>query len=132
MTTDDTENLMRFGIGDRGDDRPSIWDIRACLLSSVHSAEDFAHDSPESAASVTRFTQEIRRIIKELMSSFYGRLAPPSPFQHFMDGLSSARTMASIMAQRDFENREALTRLMEGLIYAQEEFRRSFRKLHQS
>lgn len=75
MTTVDTEKLMRWAIGDRGDDRPSLWDLRACLLSSVDSAEDFAHDLPEPAASVTRFTQEIRKITKELMSSFYGRLA---------------------------------------------------------
>ena len=62
MTTDDTENLMRFGIGDRGDDRPSIWDIRACLLSSLDFAENFAHNRPEFADAVTHFSQEVRKI----------------------------------------------------------------------
>ena len=75
MAPDSTEKLMRFGIGDRGDDRPSLWDIRACLLSPIDSVEDVAHDPPECAASVTRCTQEIRKIIKELMRIFYGRFA---------------------------------------------------------
>jgi hypothetical protein len=127
MTPDDPEKLMRWGIGDRGDDRPSIWDLRACLLSSVDSAEEFAHDLPESAATVTRFAQEIRRIIKELMSSFHGRLAPPSPFFKIMDGLTGARALASKMAERDPENSEALMRFVESLIHAQEEFRRRVR-----
>src|SRR5262249_46325999 len=89
MPTDDTEKLIRWGTVHRAYDRPSVWDLSACLLSSVDSAEDFAHPLPESAASVTRFTQEIRRIIKELMSSFYERLAPPSPYANIMNGLSS-------------------------------------------
>jgi hypothetical protein len=90
MPPDDLEKLIRWGTGDRGDERPSVWDLRACLLSSVDSAEEFAHDLPKSATTVTRFRQEIRRIIKDLMSSYYGRLGPLSPISKIMDGLSSS------------------------------------------
>jgi hypothetical protein len=122
MTPDDPEKLIRWGIGDVGDESPSVWDLRAGLLSTVDFAEDYAHDLPKSAATVTHFTQEIRRITKELTSSLYGRLGPLSPFYKIVDGLSSVRKLASIMAERDPANSEALTRFVESLIHAQEEF----------
>jgi len=103
------------------DDRPSLGDIRAGLLSSVDFADDFAYNRPEYAADVTRFSQEIRRIKKELMSSFEESSAPSS-LPDILVGLSGARAMASIMAERHPEKSGPLTRFVEGLKHAQEEF----------
>ena len=125
---DDPEKLIRWGIGDVGEDSPSVWDLRAGLLSSVAYAEDLAHDLPRCAATVTRFKQDIRGILKELMSSQYGRLDPPSPFFKTMEGLSSVRALTSFVAERDPENREAFTRFAESLIHVEEEFFRIFKK----
>jgi hypothetical protein len=103
------------------DDRPSLWDLRACLLSSVDFADDFAHNRPEYAADVTRFSQEIRRIKKELMSSFEKGSAPSS-LPDIVNGLTGARAMASIMAEHHPEKSGLLTRFVEDLKNAQEEF----------
>jgi len=103
------------------DDRPSLWDLRACLLSSVDFADDFAHNRPEYAADVTRFSQEIRRIKKELMRSFEEGSAPSS-LPDIVNGLSGARAMASIMAEHHPEMSGPLARFVEGLKNAQEEF----------
>ncbi len=103
------------------DDRPSLWDLRACLLSSVDFADDFAHNQPEYAADVTRFSQEIRRIKKQLMSSLEQGSAPSS-LPAIVNGLTGARAMASILAERYPEKSVPLTRFVEGLKDAQEEF----------
>jgi len=69
---------------------PSLWDIRRCLLSSVDVAEDFSLNHPEHAEAVTRFSQEIRRLKKELMSLFEeGSFA--SSLHDIVNGLSGAR-----------------------------------------
>lgn len=81
------------------DDSPSFRDIRACLLSSVDFAEEFAHDRPEYSAAVTRYSQEIRRLKKELRSSLQEDSAR-SGLPDIMVGLSGARAMASIMVWR--------------------------------
>jgi hypothetical protein len=103
------------------DDRPSLWDLRVCLLSSVDFADDFAHNRPEYVADVTRFSQEIRRIKRELMSSFEEGSAPLS-LHDIVNGLMGARAMASIMAEHHPEKSVPLTRFVEGLKHAQEEF----------
>jgi hypothetical protein len=103
------------------DDRPSIWDVRTCLLSSLDFAEDFAHIRPEHAAAVTNFSQEIRKIKRELMSSFDEGSAPSS-LHDIVNGLTGARAMVSIMAERHPEERGLLTRFLDGLRHAQEEF----------
>jgi hypothetical protein len=102
------------------DDRPSLWDLRACLLSSVDFADDFAHSRPEYAAAVTRFSQEIWRIKKELMSSIKEGSAPSS-LHDIVNGLTGARAMASIMAEYHPEKSGPLTQFVEGLKHAQAE-----------
>jgi hypothetical protein len=103
------------------DDRPSLWDIRACLLSSLDFADEFAHDRPEYAAAVARFSQEIRRIKKELMTSFKDDLVL-APLHDIVNGLTGATGMASIMAERHPEKSGPLTRFVEALQHAQNEF----------
>lgn len=99
----------------------TLWDLRACLLSSVDFADDFAHNRPEYAADVTRFSQEIRRIKEEFMSSFEKDSAPSS-LHDIVIGLTGARAMASIIAERHPEKSGPLTRFVEGLEHTQEEF----------
>ncbi len=106
-------------------DRP-LWKIRSCLLSSLDFAEDFAHHKPEHAAAVTRFSREIQRIKKELMSSFEEGSAPGT-LPDIVNGLTGARAMASIMAERQPEKSGSLNRFVEGLQHAQEEFIRKIR-----
>jgi len=107
-------------------DSPSIWDIRACLLSSVDFAEEFAHNRPEYTDAVTRFSQEIRRIKKELMSAFDEDLVQ-APLHDIVNGLVGARGIASIMAERHPEKSGPLAQFEDGLNHAQEEFIRKVR-----
>ena len=108
------------------DDRPSLWEIRSCLLSSVDFAEDFAHNRPECAVAVTSFLQDIRRIKKELMSSFEEGSASSS-LPDIVNGLMGARTMASIMAERHPERSGPLSKFVEDLNLAQKQLIRSLR-----
>ena len=103
------------------DDRPSLWDLRTELLSSIDFAEDFAHNRPEYAAAVTSFSQEIRRIKKELMSSF-GKGSVPSSLHDIVNGLTKASAVASIMAERHPEKSGPLTDFVKDLGHAQGEF----------
>lgn len=103
------------------EDRPSLWDIRASLLSSIDCADNFAHNRPEYAADITRFSQEIRRIKMELMTSFE-KGSSPSPLHDIVTGLTVARAMASIMAERHPEKSGPLTQFVEDLNHAQAEF----------
>ncbi|MEP6934857.1 MAG: hypothetical protein ABI988_13110 [Nitrospirota bacterium] len=107
-------------------DELSVWDLRTHLLSSVDFAQDFAHNRPEHAAAVTSFSQEIRRIKKELMISFEEGSAPSS-LHDIVNGLTSARALASIMAEHHPEKSGPLTEFVEGLKHAQEEFIRKVR-----
>ena len=108
------------------DDRPSIWNLRTCLLSSVDFAEEFASNQPEHTLAVTSFVQDIRRIQKELMTSFKEG-APPSSLHDIINGLTGARAMASIMAERYPENSGLLIRFEEDLKHALEKLIRSVR-----
>jgi|GEM_PF-491466 hypothetical protein len=99
----------------------SVWNIRGCLLSSLDFAEDLSHNQPEHAAAVSSFTQDVRRIKKELMRSFE-KGAAPSSLHDIMTALTGAKTLASIMAEHDPEKNELLTGFVESLKYAQEEF----------
>lgn len=56
------------------DDSPSFWNIRAYLLSSLDFSEDFANNCPDHATDVARFSQELRRLKKDLRTSFEGDL----------------------------------------------------------
>ena len=105
----------------RSADELSVWDLHNHLLSSVDFAEDFARNRPEYAAAVTSFSQDIRRIKKELMSSFEEGSAPSS-LHDIMNGLTCAKAMASIMAEHHPEKSGPLTRFVESLKHAQEEF----------
>ena len=108
------------------DDSPSFWDIRRCLLSSVDFAEDFSLNHPEHTDAVTRFSQEIRRLKNDLMSTFEEGSAPSEPHD-IVVGLSGARGMASIMAKRHPDKSGILIRFEEGLKHAREEFIRNVR-----
>ena len=102
-------------------DKPSLWEISACLLSSVDHAENFARYRPEHAATVTHFLQEIRRFKNELMDE---EGSGPSTPPDIVNGLT-----ASIMAERQPEKSGSLNRFVEGLQHAQEEFIRKIRPI---
>ena len=103
------------------DDGPSVWDVRRCLLSSVDYLEGFAHHRSEHATAVTSFSQEIRRIQKELMSSFEEDY-PPSSLHEVVAGLMGAKAIVWAMAERHPEKSVPLTGFVESLKHAQEEF----------
>lgn len=106
--------------------RLSVWDIRACLLSSVDFAEDLAHDRPEFADVVTRFSQEVRRIKKELMIAFKDDFVS-APLHDIENELLGARVIASNLAKCSPEKSSPFNRFEEGLKHAQEEFIRKVR-----
>jgi hypothetical protein len=120
------EIVRKEAVMESATDRPTLWDIRSCLLSSLDFANEFAHDRPEYAAAVARFSQEIRRIKKELITSFKDDLVL-SPLHDIVNGLTGARGMASVMAERHPEKSGPLTQFVEGLQHAQEEFIRKVR-----
>ena len=107
-------------------DSPSLWDIRRCLLSSVDFAEEYALSHPERAEAVTRFSQEIRKLKKELMSSFEEGSAL-SVLDEILNALSGARALVTILVDRHPNKTRLLTRFEEGLIHAQEKFIRHVR-----
>ncbi|MBU6481338.1 MAG: hypothetical protein KGS09_12425 [Nitrospirae bacterium] len=107
-------------------DRPSLWDIRSCLLSSIDHAEDFAQHRPEHLAAVARFSQDIQRIKQELMSSFE-QTSFPSSLPDIINGLTGARAMASIIAERHPEQSATLTGFVEKLSRTQEKLIQSVR-----
>ena len=108
------------------DESPSFWDIRRCLLSSVDFAEDFSFHHPEHADAVTRFSQEIRRLKKQLMSSF-AEGSFPSSLHDIVNGLSGAKALATILAERHPEKSSPLSGFVDGLKHAQDEFVRKVR-----
>ena len=103
------------------DDSPSFWNIRNWLLSSLDFAEDFTSNCPIHAADVARFTHELRRLKKDLMTSFEGDVVL-APLHDIVTGLMGARGMGSIMAERHPEKSGPLTQFVEGLEHAQAEF----------
>ena len=102
-------------------DRPTVWDIRGYLLSSLDFAERYAHHKPEHASDVARFSQELRRLKNELLSSFE-KDSVQAPLHDIVVGLTGARAMAEIMAERHPEKCGPLTQFVEGLKHAQAEF----------
>ena len=105
----------------QSEERPSIWDLRSFLLSSLDFAEDFANNCPEHAAAVTRYSQEIRRIKEELMITLQDD-SYPSSLHDVLNGIIGARAMAPIIAERHPEKTGPLTKFVENLKRAQEEF----------
>lgn len=103
------------------DNEASLGKLRALLLSSLDFAEDFGHNEPKYAAAVFRFSQEIRRIKREFMSSFENG-SPTRGLPDILVGLG-ARAIASFMADRHPEKSEPLTLFMDGLEHAREELR---------
>jgi hypothetical protein len=96
--------------------RPTIWDLRACLLSSLGFAEDLARNQPEHATALALFSDELRRIRRELMNQ--DPSTPSSSLHDIVNGLTGARGIASIMAQRFPDKSPALTKLEEELARA--------------
>ena len=107
------------------DDVPSVRDLRACLLSLVDVAEELAHNRPEYAAAVTSFSQEIRRIKKELVSSF--ELGSVRHELEILNELIPARVIVQLMEECHPEKRGLLTKLQEDLGHAWEEINRRTR-----
>jgi hypothetical protein len=107
-------------------DRRSVWDLRALLLSSLDFAEEFAVQRPEFADAVNHFSQEVRRIKKELMASFKDDLVQ-APLHDVVHGLTCASAMASILAEQRPEKSDALNVFEEGLKQAREKFIRTVR-----
>ena len=107
-------------------EKPSFDDIRHALLSSIDHAEDFAFRYPDHADAVTRLLQEIRRIKKELMSSFEDSLRP-SGLPSIVSELVYARVSATLMAERHPERSSPLSRFTDDLNLALQEF---YRKVH--
>ncbi len=119
--TEEQEIVRKEVFMKSANDRPSVWDLRSQLLSSIDFAEDFARNRPEYTDAVTRFTQEVLRIKRELMTAFQDDLHL-APLHDIVNGLTGARGMASIMAERHPERSGPLSRFEEGLKHAQEEF----------
>jgi len=102
-------------------DRPTVWDIRSNILSSLDFAERYAHHKPEHASDVARFSQELQRLKNELMRSLE-KDSVQAPLHDIVTGLTGARAMAAVMAERHPEKCGPLTQFVEGLKYAQAEF----------
>ena len=102
-------------------DRPTVWDIRGMVLSSLNFAERYAHHKPEHASDVARFSQELRTLNNDLMRAFEKDSVPVHPLD-IMIGLTGARAMAAIMAECQPEQCGSLTQFVEGLKHAQAEF----------
>jgi hypothetical protein len=107
-------------------DRPSVWDIRACLLSSVDFAQDFAEDHPEFADAVEHFSHEVRRIKKQLMASLRDDSIPAS-LHDIVNGVTGARGNASVMAERYPEKSGVLNLFEEDLTQALKNLVRTIR-----
>jgi hypothetical protein len=107
-------------------DRPSFWDIRRCLLSPIDFAENLALSQPKHADAVSRFSQELLRLKKELTLLFEKEIVP-TPLHDIVNGLIGARGMAEMMSERHPELRAPLERFVRGLIEAQKKFIREVR-----
>ena len=107
-------------------DRPSVWDLRTYLLSSLDFAEYFARNRPEHAGAVARFSNEVRRIKNEVMSSF-DKTSAPSSLHDIVNGLTRAKAIASNMAERHPEKSGPLTKFEGDLKHAQQELIQSVR-----
>ena len=104
---------------------PSVQNLRACLLSLVDVAEELALNRPGYAAAATSFSQEIRRIKKELVSSF-----EMDSVRHelaILNELTRAQVMAQLMEESHPEKRGFLTKLQEDLGHAWGELNRRIR-----
>lgn len=108
------------------EERPSIWDIRGHLLSSVDLAEDFARAEPQHAEAVAILSHQIRRIKIELMT-FFDETPIPAPLHVIMHGFTAAREMVLILSDRYREKSHSLTQLSDDLKRAQVEFIRKVR-----
>jgi hypothetical protein len=103
-----------------------VWDIRACLLSSVDWAQDFAEDHPEFANAVEHFSQEVRRIKKQLMASLRDDSIPAS-LHDIVNGVTGARGSALVMAERHPDKSGALNLFEEELTHTLKNLVRAIR-----
>lgn len=102
-------------------DRPTVWDVRNSLLSTLDHLEGYAHYRPEHASAVSRFSQELRSLKNELMRSLEAGSAQTS-LHDIVNDLTVAHAFASIMAERHPEKGGPLTQFVEGLKQAKKEF----------
>ena len=100
--------------------KPTVWEVRRFLLSTLDLLEGYARHRPEHASAVARFSQELRRFKDELMSSFEAGSAHTA-LPDILNQLTAVRGTASLMAERHPE-KSGLTQFVEGLQHAQAEF----------
>jgi hypothetical protein len=100
--------------------RPTVWEVRRFLLSTLDLLECYAHHRPEHASAVARFSQELRRLKDELMSSFEAG-STQTTLPDILNQLTAVRGTASLMAEHHPES-GSLTRFVESLQHAQEDF----------
>lgn len=101
---------------------PSVRDLHGSLLFSLDVAEELAHNRPEYAAAVTSFTRIIRRIKKELMSSF--ELGSIERIEPILGELSTAKVIALLLEEGHPEKRDFLTKFQVDLGHAWDELTR--------
>jgi hypothetical protein len=112
--------LLHLNPADGG---PSVQTLRAALLCVVDVAEELAQNRPEYAAAATSFSQEVRKIRKELVSSF--ELGSVQRELAILNELTYTKTIVSIMEERYPEKRGFFTKLNEDLGHAWGELIRS-------
>jgi len=101
---------------------PSVRDLHESLLFLLDVAEELAHNRPEYAAAVTSFSHEIRRIKKELMSSF--ELGSVRHENAILNELIRAKVIASLLEEHHPEKRDILTKFQVDLGHAWDELTR--------
>jgi len=106
--------------------KPTVWEVRRFLLSTLDLLEGYARHRPEHASAVARFSQELRRLKDELMSSFEAGSAQTT-LPDILNQLTAVRGTASLMAERHPEKSGPLAQFEDGLNHAQEEFIRKVR-----
>jgi|SRR5262245_7693291 len=100
--------------------RPTVWEVRRFLLSTLDLLEGYAHHRPEHASAVARFSQELRRLKDELMNSFEAGSAQTT-LPDILNQLTAVRGTASLMAERHPE-KSGFPQFVEGLQHAEAEF----------
>jgi hypothetical protein len=101
--------------------RPTVWEVRRFLLSTLDLLQSYAHHRPEHASAVAHFSQELRKLKDELMSSFEEGSAQTT-LPDILNQLTAVRGVASLMAERHPEKSGPLTQFVEGLEHPQAEF----------
>ena len=96
---------------------PLVGNLLTSLLSLLDVAEELAHNRPEYAAAVTSFSQEIRKIKKELLMSAF-EIGSVKGTQPIVAELIHAVMIVLLMKESYPEKRDFLTKLDADLDHA--------------